>query len=82
MSTTSQKEDLSDPKIIANFANKVGNTMRLKYLYCLTVADITATNPSLWNNWKATLLRELYFKSRRFNRTELRSKRTSIYSID
>lgn len=64
MSTTSQKEDLSDPKIIANFANKVGNTMRLKYLYCLTVADITATNPSLWNNWKATLLRELYFKTR------------------
>ena len=66
MSTTAQKEDLSDLKMISNFANKVGDITRLKYLYCLTVADITATNPSLWNNWKATLLRELFFKTKDF----------------
>ncbi|MDG2061161.1 MAG: [protein-PII] uridylyltransferase [SAR86 cluster bacterium] len=66
MSTTSQKEDLSDPNIINQFAIVTGNVTKLHYLYCLTVADITATNPSLWNNWKATLLRELFYKTRDF----------------
>lgn len=60
MSSTSQKRDISSPDIVRQFADQVGDVNRLNYLYLLTVADMCATNPSLWNNWKANLLRELY----------------------
>ncbi|OED41840.1 [protein-PII] uridylyltransferase [Endozoicomonas sp. (ex Bugula neritina AB1)] len=64
MSVTAQKQDLSDPKVIQDFARKVGSRERLKYLYTLTVADINATNPSLWNDWRASLLQQLYKATR------------------
>ena len=60
MSMTSQKKDLSDNGVIKEFAEKVNNQEMLNYLYCLTVADVSATNPNLWNSWNASLLRQLY----------------------
>jgi [protein-PII] uridylyltransferase len=65
MSMTAQKKDVSDPDVINEFAQKVGDIVHLDYLYALTVADICATNPSLWNSWRASLLRQLYTQTKR-----------------
>ena len=63
MSKTSQREDLDDPEIISKFSKKVRDQTHLNYLYLHTVADICATNPELWNSWKASLLATLYHKT-------------------
>ena len=60
MSHVAQKEDLSDPDVIAAFAKRVGNERRLTALYLLTVADIRGTSPKVWNAWKGKLLEDLY----------------------
>jgi len=60
LSLTAQKKDISDPRVIHDFAEKVGDQLHLDYLYILTVADVRATNPDLWNSWKASLFSELY----------------------
>lgn len=63
MSMTAQRKDISDPDVIHTFALQVGSIEYLNYLYLLTVADIRATNPSLWNAWKDVLLKELYIST-------------------
>ena len=60
MSRMAQKEDLSDPDVIAAFAKRVGNERNLTALYLLTVADIRGTSPKVWNAWKGKLLEDLY----------------------
>lgn len=65
MSSTAQRKDISAPDTIYDFASVVSNQDRLNYLFLLTVADIRATNPQLWNSWKEALLTELYYSTTR-----------------
>ena len=60
MSRVAQKEDLSDPDVVARFAQKMGDARRLTGLYLLTVADVRGTSPKVWNAWKAKLLEDLF----------------------
>jgi [protein-PII] uridylyltransferase len=63
MSNTAFKRDIHDPQTVADFVELVQSPERLRLLCCLTVADIRAVGPNIWNNWKATLLRELYYRA-------------------
>jgi [protein-PII] uridylyltransferase len=60
MSAVAQKQDLSDPDVIAAFASVVGTHRQLTALYLLTVCDIRGTSPKVWNAWKGKLLEDLF----------------------
>ena len=60
MSDTAQRRDISDPKTVRDFVDMVQSPRMLRLLLVLTVADIRAVGPDVWNGWKGQLLRELY----------------------
>lgn len=59
-STTATRRDITDLEVINNFADFVGDEEHLNLLYCLTVADISATNDNVWNSWKDNIFKQLY----------------------
>lgn len=63
MSETAQKRDIADPRTIVTFAEKVMDLEHLRLLYILTVADIRAVGPNVWNTWKGQLLGDLYYNT-------------------
>ncbi len=66
LSATAQKQDLSDPEVIASFASNIRNDRYLVALYLLTVADVRGTSPKVWNAWKAQLMGSLFKQTRSF----------------
>jgi [protein-PII] uridylyltransferase len=62
MSKIAFRYDLNDPQTIEDFASIVQSPERLKLLLVLTVADIRAVGPNIWNGWKAALMRDLYYR--------------------
>ncbi|MEE8394251.1 MAG: [protein-PII] uridylyltransferase, partial [Rhodospirillales bacterium] len=77
MSRTAFKRDLDDPKSISDFVEIVQSPERLRLLLILTVADIRAVGPQVWNEWKAGLLRELYYRAMEAMTGGLPSERTA-----
>ncbi|MGD9597344.1 MAG: [protein-PII] uridylyltransferase [Steroidobacteraceae bacterium] len=65
LSVTAQKQDISEPEVVNDFALRVGDETHLDYLYVLTCADVRGTNPKLWNSWKASLFHTFYERTRR-----------------
>jgi [protein-PII] uridylyltransferase len=63
MSDTAQRRDLSDPKTVRDFVEAVQSPELLRLLLVLTVADIRAVGPGVWNGWKGQLLRQLYYEA-------------------
>lgn len=63
MSRTAFKRDINDPKTIEDFVSKVQSPERLRLLLVLTVADIRAVGPNVWNGWKGALIRDLYYRA-------------------
>ena len=64
MSDTAQRRDITDADTVQEFADRVGSLKRLQMLTALTVVDIRAVGPGIWNDWKGELLRQLYFGAR------------------
>lgn len=69
MSDVAQKQDCSDPDVIARFAALVGDETHLIALYLFSVADIRATSPKVWNSWKGQLLEALFSQTRQLLRS-------------
>jgi [protein-PII] uridylyltransferase len=63
MSDTAQKRDIADPKTVRDFVEAVQSPEMLRLLLVMTVADIRAVGPGVWNGWKGQLLRELYYEA-------------------
>ena len=76
LSKTAFRYELGDPKIIKDFAEKVKTVEKLKLLLVLTVADIKGVGPEIWNDWKGSLISDLYLKCLNFLQ-----KRTSTKNV-
>ena len=66
MTHVSFKRDLNDPKTIEDVAKVIQSPERLRLLLILTVVDIRAVGPKIWNGWKGQLLRDLYYKAEEY----------------
>ncbi|MFC4700031.1 [protein-PII] uridylyltransferase [Glaciecola siphonariae] len=82
MSVVAQRRDIYDPEVIKEFATEVKSHTHLDLLYALTLADIRATNDNLWNDWKASLLRELYLLTQQALDNGLECQRTFQERVD
>jgi [protein-PII] uridylyltransferase len=81
MSNTAFKRDIDDPQTIADFAAEVQSLERLRLLLVLTVADIRAVGPRIWNGWKAQLLRDLYYRTEEYLSGGLTGDATSLRAV-
>ncbi len=82
MSWTAQREDTTDPWVIDQFAEVVGDQEHLDNLYLLTFADIRGTSPKVWSDWKGKLLSNLYLATSRRLRTGLSGAQAVVERIE
>jgi [protein-PII] uridylyltransferase len=79
LSDYAQKRDISDPDTVAAFARIVESPERLRLLLVLTVADVRAVGPGVWNGWKGQLMRELFAATEAFFRGVGGADPTSVF---
>ncbi len=81
MSVTAQKKDIHDIDVISEFADLVGDQYRLDLIFLLTVSDIRATSPKVWNSWKYALLSNLYAITKQFLKEKTKGERNQTTSV-
>jgi len=81
MSSTAQKKDIHDIDVIKEFAALVGDQYRLDLIFLLTVSDIRATSPKVWNSWKYALLSSLYASTKQYLKEETKGERNQLTSV-
>jgi [protein-PII] uridylyltransferase len=82
MSHIAQRRDLSDPKVVVEFARLVGDRENLRNLYLLTFADTRASSPSAWTEWKGRLLRQLFERTSEFLEAGADDPRRALEQVD
>ncbi len=82
MSHVAQRRDLSDARLIVDFARTCGDRENLRNLYLLTFADIRASSPTGWTEWKGQLLRELFERTSEFLETGSDDPRVALEQIE
>ncbi|MEE9273491.1 MAG: [protein-PII] uridylyltransferase [Robiginitomaculum sp.] len=82
ISETAQRRDISDPALIENFAQKMGSITRLQMLCALTVVDIRAVGPGIWNDWKGELIRNLYVATSQALMDDIEQSETTPQTVD
>jgi [protein-PII] uridylyltransferase len=82
MSHLAQSRDLTDPRLIFEFAQTVGDRANLRDLYLLTFADIRASSASAWTDWKGQLLRELFERTSEFLETGSQQESTVVELLE
>jgi [protein-PII] uridylyltransferase len=82
MSHLAQRRDLSDPKLILEFARTVGDRTNLRNLYLLTFADIRASSNAAWTDWKGQLFQELFERTSEFLETGSNDRSTAMELIE
>ena len=80
MSRFAQKEDISDPDVVKRFSDIVQTKERLDALFALTVADIRATSPKVWNAWKQQLLEDLYRSTLAILESDIPATRLTVFA--
>lgn len=82
LSTTAQRQDITDPDVVQRFADRVNDAERLAQLYLLTISDIIGTSPRLWNSWKHRLLADLYTTARYALRSDVELPRDAGVRVE
>ena len=65
MNHTAERRDIEDPALISRFAEKMETVEQLRMLYLLSYADLQSVAPGIWNEWRGTLIHELYQRTLR-----------------
>ncbi|HBZ72319.1 MAG TPA: hypothetical protein DEP35_22330 [Deltaproteobacteria bacterium] len=82
MSHLAQRRDLSDPRLIVDFARTCSDRENLRNLFLLTFADIRASSPGAWTEWKGQLLRELFERTSEFLETGSDDPQVALEQIE
>lgn len=82
MEQTAFRRNIHDPATLRDFAARFAKPVLLDYLYVLTYADLSAVNPGVWTEWKATLLHELYWQTAEILRRDLHGEQIDRFQAD
>jgi [protein-PII] uridylyltransferase len=73
------RRNINDAETLKEFASRFEKPYQIDYLYLLTYADLSAVNPGVWTEWKATMLRELFQRTSEVLHRNLKGEQVDLY---